>query len=133
MEFKLDLKKANEGHRLLGRCCGIFLFSLSIESFTMPSFLFDVDKLNFFKGRLVGSLLELVVIFLGYFYFKVITTTASLAIYLFINTSYNILIGYGLISCLSKVKDLKQRVDKINATNSANTSLNVSNQEKKLS
>jgi hypothetical protein len=122
----LDLKKANEGHRMLARCCGALLFSLSIESFTMPSFLFEVDKTNFLKGRLLGSLLELVVIFLGYFHFKVITTMLSLGIYLFVNITYNILIIYGWISCSLIVKDLKTRVDTITASSTPNASINTS-------
>ena len=111
---------------MLARCCGALLFSLSIESFTMPSFLFEVDKTNFLKGRLLGSLLELVVILLGYFHYQVITTKTSLGIYLFVNISYNALIIFGWISCSLKVKDLKSRADTITAASSPNISLNTS-------
>jgi hypothetical protein len=47
--------------------------------------------------------------------------------------SYNALIFFGYSSCVAKVKELRQRADTINATSSANTSLNASLIEKKSS
>jgi hypothetical protein len=51
--LQLDLKSPNDSHRLLARICGIMLFSLSFESFTMPSFLFEKDKQSFLAARLL--------------------------------------------------------------------------------
>ena len=50
---KLGLINLNEGHESLFRICGIITFSLSITSCTVPSFLFEKDKLRFIISRLV--------------------------------------------------------------------------------
>ena len=95
------------------------LFSVSFESFCLSEFLHLDDKKRFMLGRLVvslstwkkliidslskiicikpqqGSLLELAVILLGYFYYNLFTAYPALAIYLFINMSYNVLVVFG--------------------------------------
>lgn len=89
------IKNPNGIHRSLTRVCGAMLFSLSFESFCLSEFLHLDDKKRFMLGRLVGSLLELAVILLGYYYYKVFDTYPALAIYLFINMSYNLLVVVG--------------------------------------
>lgn len=125
-EFMIDLNKPNEIHLLLCRACGVYLFSLCIESFIMPSFLYEVDKQRFLKARLLGSLFELVVIGVGYFVHKSIKSNVSLGVYLTVNMSYNILILFGLFTCMKTVNDLKTKArTNVSINTSINSSINI--------
>jgi len=81
-------------HRSWCRLCGILLFTRSFESLFVSDYVWIRDKKNFMLSRLVGSLLELAVILLGYYYYKSFGQFAFCT-YMTINMSYNALVLYG--------------------------------------
>jgi len=57
-KLKLSLNDINDGHIALFRIgAGIVIFSFAMNSFAMPSFLFEKDKLRFIQSRLAVSTL----------------------------------------------------------------------------
>ncbi len=93
----IGLKGSNESYRSLCRTCGILLFSFSFESFSVADFIYLKDKKTFMLTRLIGSLLELAVVFSGYYCFKVVPLVPAAVIYVAINMSYNLLVFYGYV------------------------------------
>lgn len=86
----------NDLHRSLARVSGAILFSMNFESFCLSEFLHLDDKKQFMLGRLVGSLVELLVIVLGIYHYQVLNNQAIL-VFLFINMSYNLLVIVGYL------------------------------------
>ena len=98
-KFTVGLLGSNSSYRSLARFGGAVIFSLAFESFFVAEFIYVSDKKKFMLSRLLGSLLELGIILLGFFYFKVLDTS-GLGFLVPLNIFYDIVCLYGF--CVSK-------------------------------
>lgn len=92
----IGISGLNHVHKSLCRLCGIWLLTRSFESFCVSDYVYSSDKKNFMLSRLLGSLFEMIVVLLGFYYYKSFGQVAF-CIYMTINMSYNSLVLYGYL------------------------------------
>ena len=98
-QFTVGLVGSNSSYRSLARFGGAVIFSLGFESFFVAEFVYLIDKRKFMLSRLLGSLLELVFITLGYAYFRVLGSD-GVGFLVPLNIFYDFVCLYGF--CITK-------------------------------
>jgi len=86
---------AKDSHRMIVRMAAAIIMSLSFESQNVSEFTYLKDKKTFMLARLIGGSLELVAIFCGVYYFKVISSNKVIAGLLSCNMFYNLVVTVG--------------------------------------
>jgi hypothetical protein len=96
-QFCMGLRGSNESYRSMARGCGAMIIAASFQSFFVSDFIFLSDKQTFMLARLIGNMLELVVILAGTYYFKVLSSWPGLCWFASFNLAYSVFLLYGYL------------------------------------
>lgn len=69
------LGTANDSHRMIARMIGATMFCLGFQAYGVAEFMYLKDKKTFILSRLIGGFITIQAIFVGFYFYKTVTTT----------------------------------------------------------